>query len=78
MRYADDFLVFTKTEKAAERVYKSVGDYLTRKLKLVVNHQKSRTCKTDGVEFLGFVFEGFGCEIRCEREEDQEVQRSRS
>ena len=64
VRYADDFLVFTKTEKAAERVYKSVGDYLTRKLKLVVNHQKSRTCKTDGVEFLGFVFEGFGGQIR--------------
>ncbi len=64
VRYADDFLVFTKTEKAADRVYKSVGDYLTRKLKLVVNHQKSRTCKTDGVEFLGFVFEGFGGQIR--------------
>ena len=64
VRYADDFLVFTKTKTAAERVYKSVGNYLTRKLKLVVNHQKSRTCRTAGVEFLGFAFEGSGGRIR--------------
>ena len=67
VRYADDFLVFTKTEKAAQRVYESVGNYLTRKLKLVVNHQKSRTCSTDGVEFLGFVFQGYGGQIRVSR-----------
>ena len=42
VRYADDFLVFTKTSEAARRVYDSVGRYLTRKLKLVVNLQKSR------------------------------------
>lgn len=63
-RYADDFLVFTKTEEAARRVYVSVERYLTRKLKLVVNHQKSRTCRTAGVEFLGFVLMGFGGHIR--------------
>jgi RNA-directed DNA polymerase len=38
VRYADDFLVFTKTSEAARRVYRSVGRYLTRKLKLVVTH----------------------------------------
>jgi RNA-directed DNA polymerase len=64
VRYADDFLVFTKTSTAARRVYTSVGRYLTRKLKLVVNRQKSRTCSTDGVEFLGFVFTGYGGQIR--------------
>jgi RNA-directed DNA polymerase len=63
-RYADDFLVFTKTEEAARRVYVSVERYLTRKLKLVVNHQKSRTCRTNGVEFLGFVLMGYGGQIR--------------
>ncbi len=47
---ADDFLVFTKTGEAARRVYVSVGRYLTRKLKLVINRQKSRICCTDGVE----------------------------
>lgn len=64
VRYADDFLVFTKTSEAARRVYVSVGRYLTRKLKLVVNRQKSRVCSTDGVEFLGFVFRGYGGQIR--------------
>jgi RNA-directed DNA polymerase len=64
VRYADDFLVFTKTSEAARRVYGSVGRYLTRKLKLVVNRQKSRVCSTDGVEFLGFVFVGYGGQIR--------------
>ncbi len=42
VRYADDFLVFTKTSEAAQRVARSIEDYLTRKLKLVVNHDKSR------------------------------------
>ena len=64
VRYADDFLVFTKTEKSAQRVFQSVERYLTRKLKLVVNQQKSRTCSTDGVEFLGFRFTGYGGQIR--------------
>ena len=64
VRYADDFLVFTKTSQAARRVYVSVGRYLTRKLKLVVNRQKSRICSTDGVEFLGFIFMGYGGQIR--------------
>jgi RNA-directed DNA polymerase len=64
VRYADDFLIFTKTEKAAQRVYRSVGNYLTRKLKLEVNHQKSRICSTNEVDYLGFVFLGFGGQIR--------------
>jgi RNA-directed DNA polymerase len=64
VRYADDFLVFTKTSQAARRVYASVGRYLTRKLKLVVNRQKSHTGSTDGVEFLGFIFMGYGGQIR--------------
>ncbi len=63
-RYADDFLVFTKTASAAQRVFHSVGRFLTRKLKLVINQQKSRICPTDGVEFLGFQFVGFGGQIR--------------
>lgn len=64
VRYADDFLVFTKTAAAAERVYRSVEGYLTRKLKLVVNHQKSRVCSANGVEFLGYQFHGYSGQIR--------------
>jgi RNA-directed DNA polymerase len=61
---ADDFLVFTKTREAARRVFASVERYLTRKLKLVVNRQKSSLRSTNGVEFLGFQFVGYGGQIR--------------
>lgn len=67
VRYADDFLVFTKTREAARRVFASIERYLTRKLKLVVNQQKSRLCSTDGVEFLGFEFQGYGGQFRVAR-----------
>ena len=65
VRYADDFLVFVQDrEAAAKRVFVSVERYLTRKLKLVVNRDKSRVCRTDGVEFLGYAFHGYGGQIR--------------
>ena len=58
VRYADDFLIFTKSQRSAERVFQSVNRYLTEKLRLVVNQEKSRIVSYDGVEFLGFVFHG--------------------
>jgi RNA-directed DNA polymerase len=64
VRYADDFLVFTKTSQSAQRVYQSIERYLTRKLKLVVNQQKSGVRPTDGIEFLGYRFEGYSGQIR--------------
>jgi len=51
--------LFTKTEKAAERVFQSVERYLTCKLHLVVNHQKSHVCSTKWIEFLGYQFTGY-------------------
>lgn len=38
--------------------------FLIRKLKLVVNRDKSRTCTTNGVEFLSYQFHGYGGQIR--------------
>ena len=64
VRYADDFLIFVRTEVAANRVFGSVERFLTDRLKLVVNRDKSRVCKTAGVEFLGYCFHGFGGQIR--------------
>ena len=64
VRYADDFLIFVRTEVAARRVFGSVERFLTQRLKLVVNRDKSRVCKTAGVEFLGYCFHGFGGQIR--------------
>jgi RNA-directed DNA polymerase len=64
VRYADDFLVFVRSESAARRVFHSVESYLTGTLKLVINRDKSRVCRTAGVEFLGFQFHGYGGQIR--------------
>ena len=58
VRYADDFVIFTRSERSATPVFASVGRYLTEELRLVVNQEKSRIVAADGVEFLGFVFRG--------------------
>ena len=58
VRYADDFVIFTKSMRSAQRVFASVKRYLTEQLRLVVNQEKSRIVASDGVEFLGFVFRG--------------------
>jgi RNA-directed DNA polymerase len=60
VRYADDFLVFSKTEQSATRVFDSVERYITSKLKLVVNHDKSSVSRTKEVEYLGYCFGGYG------------------
>jgi RNA-directed DNA polymerase len=36
VRYADDFVIFTKSQRSAERVFASVNRYLTQVLRLVV------------------------------------------
>ncbi|MCS7471716.1 reverse transcriptase domain-containing protein [Stieleria sp. ICT_E10.1] len=64
VRYADDFLIFVRSERSARRVFHSVERYLTGTLKLVVNRDKSRVCRTAGVDFLGYQFHGFGGQIR--------------
>jgi RNA-directed DNA polymerase len=57
-RYADDLLILVRSERAGHRVKASITRYLTTKLKLVVNEQKSRVCRTHDVIFLGFTFRG--------------------
>jgi RNA-directed DNA polymerase len=53
-RYADDFIVMVKSEKAAERVMASVVCFAEEKLKLVVNRAKSRFAPLKTCAFLGF------------------------
>jgi len=55
-RYADDFVIFVKSEKAAQRVYDSVVDFIERKLKLRINRSKSQITKYYRLIFLGFGF----------------------
>jgi RNA-directed DNA polymerase len=67
VRYADDFVIFTKTENAAQRVYASVEHFLRERLKLTVNHDKSRIRRADGLEYVGYEFRGFGGQIRVSK-----------
>ncbi len=57
-RYADDLLILVKTVRAGDRVKGSVSRFLSCKLALVVNEQKSRVVKTNDCQFLGFTFRG--------------------
>jgi RNA-directed DNA polymerase len=58
VRYADDFVILVKSERAGERVMGSVRSYLTSKLKLTVNEDKSKVARSGDISFLGFVFKG--------------------
>jgi group II intron reverse transcriptase/maturase len=56
VRYADDCNIYVKTERAGERVLKSVKQYLEKKLKLKVNPEKSKVERATRAKFLGFSF----------------------
>ncbi len=56
VRYADDFAVFAKSERSAERIMTSVSRFLTDTLRLVVNQEKSHVVPSEEFEFLGFAF----------------------
>jgi group II intron reverse transcriptase/maturase len=56
VRYADDFRIYTKSLKAAERVKSSITKYLTVKLRLKVNEEKSAVSRPWLRKFLGFTF----------------------
>ena len=58
VRYADDFIIMVKTQRAGQRVMKSVQRYLERNLRLQVNESKSSVVKYDKTDFLGFTFKG--------------------
>lgn len=58
VRYADDLRILVRSPRAGERVKASATRYLTTKLRLVVNEQKSRVVRTDACVFLGFTFRG--------------------
>ena len=57
-RYADDCNIYVRSERAGERVMASISQYLTGKLKLRVNKEKSAVGKPQERKFLGFSFTG--------------------
>ncbi len=57
-RFADDCNIFVKTPKAAERVMKTISRFIEKRLKLVVNQEKSQVARSDRVKFLGMTIVG--------------------
>lgn len=57
-RYADDFIILVRSQRAGERVLASITRFVERKLKLKVNEQKSKVVRTSCCRFLGFSFHG--------------------
>ena len=55
-RYADDVLIFTKSEMAANRVMKSISNWLERRLFLRVNANKTKVVRPTRSKYLGFTF----------------------
>ena len=53
-RWADDFLILLKSERAARRVMDGIVKYLEEELNLPVNKEKSGVSEIKSVPFLGF------------------------
>jgi RNA-directed DNA polymerase len=57
-RYADDSNIYIRSRRAGERVMTSITRFITTKLKLRVNAQKSAVARPWERKFLGFSFIG--------------------
>ena len=53
VRYADDFSIYVRSQEAGERVKLSISSFITNKLKLKVNEQKSDVCDVNKTVLLG-------------------------
>ncbi len=56
VRYADDCIIFCKSRKSAERTMKNIIPYITGKLFLKVNLDKSTVAHISKVKYLGYGF----------------------
>ena len=54
VRYADDCNIYVRSRTAGERVKRSITCFITRRLKLKVNEQKSAVARPAERKFLGF------------------------
>jgi group II intron reverse transcriptase/maturase len=52
-RFADDCNIFVRSPKSAERVMQAVTKFIEKRLKLVVNRDKSKVALSKAVKFLG-------------------------
>ena len=56
VRYADDFQIYVGSKRSAERVMKSLTDFIEKRLKLKVNKEKSAIDRPWKRSFLGYSF----------------------
>ncbi len=56
VRYADDCNIYVRSERAGQRVMKSITQFIMQKLKLKVNEMKSAVARPQERKFLGFSF----------------------
>jgi RNA-directed DNA polymerase len=56
VRYADDCNIYVRSRRAGERVKQNITRFITRRLKLQVNEQKSAVARPVERKFLGFSF----------------------
>ncbi len=54
VRYADDFNIFVRSERAGHRVMASTTRFIERRLRLKVNAEKSAVARPGEIHFLGF------------------------
>jgi len=54
VRYADDFYIFVASKRAGERVMANLTKFITRRLRLKVNEDKSAVTTSEEFHFLGF------------------------
>jgi RNA-directed DNA polymerase len=54
VRYADDSNIYVRSERAGQRVMKSITRFIEEKLKLKVNEKKSAVARPQQRKFLGF------------------------
>lgn len=55
-RYADDVIICVHSEAAANRVMKSVVNWLEKHLKVQVNATKTKVCRPNEMKYLGYSF----------------------
>lgn len=69
MRYADDFIILTRSRQTAENAMKQIESYLKSNLGLVLNAEKKLIPVQEGFEFLGMKMIGSTVTITHEKKQ---------
>ena len=73
IRYADDVLIFTKSEMAANRVMRTVSHWIEKKLFLKTNESKSKVVRPTRSKYLEFTFAKRGNEWKVKPTNDKKA-----